>query len=79
MTKFVALAAAGLLSLALGACASQPHSDATMLAGSHPMAPKAGNMSDRAMPDRSANCSEDALKNMPPEHRKMCEQAPKPQ
>ena len=75
MIKLVPTAAVGLLSLGLVACASQPH---RMLAGSHPMAPEAGVMPDRAMPGRSPDCTEAALKNMPPEHRQQCEAAAKP-
>jgi hypothetical protein len=74
MTRFAPMAAVGVLALILAACASQPHA---MLAGSHPMAPKAGVMADRAMPGRSPDCSEEALKSMPPEHRQQCPAAPK--
>jgi hypothetical protein len=42
------------------------------------MAPKAGSMPDKMMPERSPDCSEEALKNMPPEHRQACERSAKP-
>ena len=74
MTKLPVIIAAGLIAMSLGGCASQPH---RMFAGSHPMAPKAGSMPDRAMPERSSDCSERALKKMPPEHRRQCEAAAK--
>lgn len=72
------LAAAGLIAFGLAACASAPHTDQTMLSHSHPMAPKAGDMPDRMMPQRSPDCSEAALKTMPAKHREMCEAAAKP-
>jgi Spy/CpxP family protein refolding chaperone len=73
MKKTIALAAAAILALAVSACATQPHTDAAMLSGSHPMAPKAGVMSDKAMPSRSFDCTTMALDKMPPEHRAQCE------
>lgn len=65
--------AASVGALMVSACATQPHSDASMLAGQHPMAPKQGMMSDKAMPGRSADCAQAALEKMPPDHRRMCE------
>jgi hypothetical protein len=73
MIKLLSLTAAVLAAAALSACATEPHSDAAMLAGQHTMAPKAGMMSDKAMPNRSADCTPEALANMPPEHRQACE------
>jgi hypothetical protein len=78
MTRPLALASAAIMAVSLSACATQKHSDATMLAGSHAMAPKAGMMSDKAMPSRSMDCSKAALETMPPEHRKLCEQQAQP-
>ena len=75
MRNLLALAGAASLALAVSACASGPHTDASMLSGSHPMPPKGGFMSDRSMPSRSADCTKEALDKMPPEHREMCEKA----
>ena len=74
MTKLVALAAAAAMAATVTACASQPHSEADMLSGQHPMPPK-GWMADRAMPSKSQDCTEEALAKMPPEHRQACQQA----
>jgi hypothetical protein len=80
--KFALALAAATLTLAVSACATPPHTDANMLSGVHPMAPKGGVMSDAAMPYRSADCTKAALEKMPPEHRALCEgahsQTPKP-
>lgn len=76
--KLLPLAGGLLAAATLSACASQPHTDATMLSGSHPMAPKAGMMSDKAMPNRSADCTKEALDKMPPEHRAECEKVAAP-
>lgn len=63
-----------IATVALSACTSGPHTDANMATGSHVMpGPKAGTMSDRVMPSRSADCTEAALATMPPEHRQICE------
>jgi hypothetical protein len=43
-----------------------------MLGGTHQMPNKGGVMSNQAMPSRSIDCSEEALANMPPEHRQAC-------
>lgn len=76
MNRTFAWAGAAILAATLSACASGPHTNASMLSGSHIMpGPKAGNMSDRVMPSRSADCTEAALANMPPEHRQACERA----
>ena len=75
MNKLCALAGAVILAVTVSACASQPHTDATMLSGSHAMPPKGGYMSDRSMPAWSADCTKEALATMPPEHRAACEKA----
>ena len=50
----------------------------SMLSGTHTMpGPKAGTMSNQAMPERSSACSPEALATMPPEHRLACERAPR--
>jgi Spy/CpxP family protein refolding chaperone len=78
MIRPLALAGAAFMAVTVSACATQPHTDATMLSGSHPMAPKAGSMSDRVMPWRSSDCTKSALAAMPPEHRKLCEAQSQP-
>jgi hypothetical protein len=75
MFRSVAWAAAAIAAVALSACATQPHSDAAMLSGTHSMPNKAGVMADSAMPSRSVDCMESALATMPPEHRQACEAA----
>lgn len=76
MIRILAVSAAGLMALGLSGCASEPHSDANMMSGAHAMGSKSM-MSDKAMPSHSRNCTPEALANMPPEHRQMCqEQAP---
>jgi hypothetical protein len=78
--KVFAIAGAAAMALGVSACATQPHSDETMLSGSHSMPPKGAYMADKAMPAWSGDCSKAALEKMPPEHRAMCEKqaAPKP-
>lgn len=69
-------AGVAIVAAAVSACATGPHTDASMLSGSHAMpGPKSGTMSDQVMPSRSQDCSEAALANMPPEHRQICEKA----
>ena len=76
MNKAVLLTSAVMLAATLSACASGPHTVDTMATGSHVMpGPKAGTMSDRVMPSRSADCTDEALAKMPPEHRQACEAA----
>lgn len=76
MNRTMAWAGAAILAATLSACASGPHTDASMLSGWHIMpGPKAGVMPDRAMPSRSADCTESALASMPQEHRQLCEKA----
>jgi hypothetical protein len=49
------------------------HTADSMASGSHAMPDnKQHHMSDRTMPSRSPNCSEEALAKMPPEHRAAC-------
>ena len=49
------------------------HSADSMTAGSHMMpAQKHMHMSDRVMPSKSKNCSEEALAKMPADHRAAC-------
>lgn len=50
MTKLLALTGAAFMAVSVSACATQPHSDAAMLQGSHSMPPKGGYMSDKSMP-----------------------------
>ncbi len=75
MSKATALADAVILAETVSACASQPHTDATMLSSSHAMPPQGGYMSDRSIPAWSADCTKEALDKMPPEHRGACEKA----
>lgn len=79
MKKTTAWVAVAILAGAVSACTTGPHSDASMLSGSHAMpGPKSGTMSDQVMPSRSQDCTEAALANMPADHRKACEQKPNP-
>lgn len=74
MNRMIALAAVTIITATLSACANGPHTKDSMLSGSHVMpGSKAGTMSDRAMPSRSANCTESALASMPADHRQACE------
>ncbi len=74
MNRAIGLAGAAVVAAILSACASGPHTQATMATGSHVMpAPKGGVMPDRSMPSHSADCTEAALATMPPEHRQACE------
>lgn len=76
MNRTIALAAAAVLAVTLSACAGGPHTNASMLSGSHVMpGQKAGVMSDRVMPSRSADCTDEALAKMPVEHHAICERA----
>lgn len=75
MSKAIALAGAVILAVIVSACASQPHTDATMLSGSHAMPPKDGYMSDRSMPGGAPFAPREALDKMPPEHRAARERA----
>jgi hypothetical protein len=74
---------AGALLLATGVSAwaadnpapatTSSHTQESMVAGSHMMpAQKQHHMSDRVMPSRSHNCTDEALSKMPPEHRAAC-------
>lgn len=77
MLRTFAMIVAGSFAVGLCGCATE-HSEADMLSGSHVMGSK-NMMSDQAMPSHSMNCTPEALANMPPEHRRMCEtQAPPP-
>lgn len=74
MNSAIVWAGAVVVPAAVSACAGGPHTDASMLSGLHMMpGAKAGLMSDRAMPLRSAGCTETALANILPEHRQVCE------
>lgn len=74
--RIIPLAAAFIGAVALGACASQPHSASNMLEGSHVMpGNKGGVMADRNMPAMSANCQKYALAKMPADHREACRAA----
>ena len=75
MKKTTAWVGIAILAGVLSACTTGPHTEASMLSGSHVMpGPKSGTMSDRVMPSRSQDCTEAALANMPADHRKACEQ-----
>ena len=77
MKKTMGLVGAAILAGVLSACTTGPHTDASMLSGSHAMpGPKSGTMSDQVMPSHSQDCTEAALANMPADHRKACEQKP---
>ena len=74
MKSAMAWAGAAILAATISACTTGPHTDASMLSGNHVMpGPKGGVMGDRAMPSRSADCTEAALASMPPEHRQACQ------
>ncbi len=74
MKRAIALAGAAVIAAALSACASGPHTQASMATGTHVMpGPKGGVMPDRSMPSHSADCTEAALATMPAEHRAACE------
>jgi hypothetical protein len=76
MKRAMVWAGAVVLAATVSACAPGPHTDDTMLRGTHnmPGPPKAtGTMSNEVMPSRSPDCSPEALANMPPEHRQACE------
>ena len=74
MNSAIVWAGAVVVAAVVSACASGPHTNASMLSGSHMMpGAKAGLVGDRVMPSRSADCTVTALANMPPEHRQICE------
>ena len=72
MKRAMARAGAMVLIVTVSACAATPHQEGEMLGGTHVMPGKGGLMSNQAMPSRSIDCSEEALANMPPEHRQAC-------
>jgi hypothetical protein len=73
MKRAIGWAAAAALVALTAACEPRPHTEDTMLSGSHIMStPKTSIMSDRVMPSGSINCSPEALATMPPEHRQAC-------
>jgi hypothetical protein len=77
MKRTIGLGVGMALIALIAACEPRPHTDDTMLSGSHIMStPKTGTMSDRVMPAGSINCSPEALATMPPEHRQACLNAP---
>ena len=74
MKRTMALVGAVVVAVGLAACApQQPTSDMSMY-GTHnmPGPGKVGTMSNKVMPERSPNCSPEALASMPPEHRAAC-------
>ena len=73
MKNAMAWAGAVILVVTVSACASTPHQGGEMLGGTHTMPNKGGMMSNQVMPSRSFDCSEEALANMPPEHRQACQ------
>ena len=74
--RTIGLGAAAVLVALTIACEPRPHTDDTMLSGSHimstPMSTPQRSMPDRVMPSRSPDCREEALATMPPEHRQAC-------
>lgn len=76
MKRMIGLAAAAVLVGFTTACEPWPHTEDTMLSGSHimytPMSTPQRSMPDRVMPSRSHDCTEEALATMPPEHRQAC-------
>ena len=76
MKRTLGFAAAVVLVGFTAACELLPHTDDTMLSGSHvmytPMSTPQRSMPDRLMPSRSRDCTEEALATMPPEHRQAC-------
>ena len=76
MKRTIGLAVAAMLIALTAACEPWPHTDDTMLSGSHimytPMSTPQRSMPDRVMPSRSPDCREEALATMPPEHRQAC-------
>lgn len=75
MNRTLVLIGSAILTAAtVSACAERSHTDRSMLSGTHSMlGSKSGTMVDRAMPSRSADCTEAALATMPPDHRRACE------
>ena len=74
MKRATALVGVIVVAAGLSACAPQaPTSDMTMY-GTHnmPGPGKIGAMSNKVMPERSPDCSPEALATMPPEHRAAC-------
>lgn len=76
MKRTIGWATAAVLVGFTAACEPHPHTDDTMLSGSHvmytPMSTPQRSMPDRLMPSRSRDCTEEALATMPPEHRQAC-------
>ena len=73
MKSAMAWAGAVVLVVTVSTCAPTPHQGDEMLGGTHTMPNKGGMMSNQVMPSRSFDCSEEALANMPPEHRQACQ------
>ena len=83
MTKLLVLTGSLLIAAAVSASAAdtpsagtpQPatHSTDSMTAGSHAMpAQKHMHMSDRVMPSKSKDCTDEALAKMPADHKAAC-------
>lgn len=79
MKRTIGLAVGAVLIALTAACEPRPHTEDTMLSGSHvmytPMSTPQRSMTDRLMPSRSPDCTEEALATMPPEHRRACPSA----
>ena len=81
MKKLLALTSSLLFAAVVSASAADTpttdttatHSKESMAAGSHVMpAQKHMHMSDRVMPSKSKDCTEEALAKMPADHRAAC-------
>ena len=81
MKRTISLGVGMALIALTAACEPRPHTDDTMLSGSHimstPMSTPQRSMPDRVMPSHSFDCTEEALAAMPPEHRQACPNARK--
>jgi hypothetical protein len=74
MKRATALVGVIVVAAGLSACAPQPPTSDMTMYGTHnmPGPGKIGAMSNQVMPERSPNCSPEALATMPPEHRAAC-------
>ena len=74
MKRAIALVGAVVVAAGLTACAPQPPTSGMTMYGTHnmPGPGKTGAMSNEVMPERSPDCSPEALATMPPEHRAAC-------
>jgi hypothetical protein len=76
MKRTIGLGVGAVLIALIAGCELRPHTEDTMLSGSHimstPMSTPQRSMPDRVMPSHSRDCTERALAAMPPEHRQAC-------